>query len=88
MGKDLGSRVHTSLLVNELLHFPLKAIECLTLNRGVLNGDKCIRRGVKKDKLTSRVNSSRAHRAWLIRGHEKESFRQKLKEAWNKRNKV
>jgi|FAXJ01.1.fsa_nt_gi site-specific recombinase XerC len=46
------------------------------------------RRGVKKDKLTSRVNSSRAHQAWLIRGHEKESFRQKLKEAWNKRNKV
>ena len=46
------------------------------------------RRLPKKDKLTSRLNSSRAHSAWLTRQHEKESFRQKVAKIWNKRKKV
>jgi hypothetical protein len=42
----------------------------------------------RKGKPTSRLNSARAHTAWLIRQHEKESFRQKLSKVWNKRKKV
>ena len=46
------------------------------------------RRRKKQDRLTSERNSARAHTAWLIRQHEKECFRQRLAEIWNKRKKV
>ena len=42
----------------------------------------------KKDKLTSRANSLRAHMAWIARNRDKELFRQKVKEIWNRRKKV
>ena len=42
----------------------------------------------KQDRQTSQLNSARAHTAWLIRQHEKESFRQKLAEVWNKLKKI
>jgi hypothetical protein len=46
-----------------------------------------IRRRQKKDKPTSLANSLRAHMAWKARQKEKEEFRQKLKEIWNRRKK-
>ena len=42
----------------------------------------------KKDKLNSRANSLRAHMAWKARNRDKELFRQKVKDIWNKRKKV
>jgi hypothetical protein len=42
----------------------------------------------KKDKPTSQANSLRAHMLWLARHKEKEMFRQKVREIWNKRKKV
>ena len=42
----------------------------------------------RKDKPTSVANSIRAYMAWNARNKEKEMFRQKLKEIWNKRKKV
>jgi len=42
----------------------------------------------KKDKPTSPTNSLRAYMVWKARIKEKEVFRQKLKEVWNKRKKV
>ena len=41
-----------------------------------------------KDKPTSIANSIRAHMAWKARNKEKELFRQKLRDIWNKRKKV
>lgn len=41
----------------------------------------------KKDKPKSKINSLRAHTAWLHRQQDKEVLRQKLKQIWNKHKK-
>lgn len=48
--------------------------------------DKRLRKRVDKPK--SQANSIRAHMAWKARNRDKEVFRQKVKEIWNKRKKV
>ena len=42
----------------------------------------------KKDRLVSQANSLKAHMAWKARNRDKELFRQKVKEIWNRRKKV
>ena len=42
----------------------------------------------KRKRPKSRINSLKAHTAWLNRTSKEELFRQKLKDAWNKRKKL